>query len=277
MMQDIQVTRQSDFVGSQRLAVDPALISALLKCSSNKQGQNSQKSKARNQKRQPVVCPMNSSGYFGATPEKTRPASEASDTTRDPFDNYFDSSESESLCGSGGGSSNGFERHEARLPRANKLSMPRQPGLQIDFNVARAKATNNSSPADFAAAWTHAASTGAWKREGKKQRGVGQNRQQKASKAVAQEHLVTQHDCNYAADAEDTKDMPLPKWFAPAAQNCPKLLAREITLPAQAANRTQPPAPSDQPLKIFVPGHDSDRSHLNPEMPVKKRVPDWEF
>jgi hypothetical protein len=158
--------------------------------------------------------------------------------------------------------------------------MARQPGLQVDGNIARAKATTNSSPADFAAAWTQAASTGSWKREGKKQRSVGQKRlprqQQKASKGVAQEDLEPSLGSHCTIDTEDTKDMPLPKWFVQGELDGPSMPVDTIVSDS-AAFREARQGRSDQPLKILLPGREFGPTHFNPGMPVKKRVPDWEF
>jgi hypothetical protein len=225
---------------------------------------------------------------FGAFSEETRPASEASDTTREPFDN---SSESESLNDSVGGSSNGIELNEAppqlafQSSRPAKFSMPRQPGLQHDRTVEYAKATMNSSPEDFAAAWTHAASTGAWKREEKNHHGQGKNQasrqRQRARKAVAQ---AKEERCFPIFGDGDTQDMPLPKWFS-APTGALKFPAQDtslITTKGATLAEDLMPLPArcdrlDMPLKIFLPGYDTDRSHLNLAMPCKKRVPDWEL
>jgi hypothetical protein len=169
-----------------------------------------------------------------------------------------------------------------QMPRTNKLSAPRQLGLQMDSSNVRAKATTNSSPADFAAAWTQVASAGAWKREGKKQRSLGLNRPPREHMKVSQRAVTEDLDSKFsgadAFDVEDTKDIPWPKWFAPAEQSCvsnhclviPCSKTDHIAL-AAAVDR------NDEPLKICLPGNDSYGTHLNPAMPVKKRVPDWEF
>jgi hypothetical protein len=278
LMQDMQMTRNSDFLHG--LVVDPSIISTLLKKNSSKQSQNPRKSKMRNQRllrNQAAPQPgmwqqFPSLMNFGAVLEERRPASEASDSTREPFDNHFDSSESDSLDGSGGGSSNGLEHndliqftpppglppprqrqadtmeaHLSPMPQPSKINVPLRPGLQVDPGAMRTKAATNSSPADFAAAWTQAESTGAWKREGKQHRGLGQNRaarqnrgreRKNASEAYGKDDLGVKQDCYSLVDAVETQDIPLPKFLAPAQKKAPPLPVGAIDMLAQATLAT---------------------------------------
>jgi hypothetical protein len=216
-MQDVRVANHFDVDDSYALVVDPSLYGNFGDGNSNLQGKNSQKSKARNKKWLPFGCPMASDVYCNAFLEKTLVQSEASHTTSDPFGYYLESSDCESQNPAVAISEYGVGLDKAlrtsrTMPRS-KLRMQHKVGLQTNSNVVRTKVAANSSPADFAAAWTHAASNGAWKREGRNRRSVSQNHPPQE-----QENLATEKEERYVYDAGDTKDMPLPKWFAPAKQ-----------------------------------------------------------
>jgi hypothetical protein len=269
---------QNSAVAGRGIAVDPSIISVLLKMNSSK---HDQISKARIPKPSVELAPRSQTWQqwsrpinLSEIPDKSlRQVSEASDTTKDLFDT---GSECTSLNGSGGGSLYDFRHQEPpklapRRSRTKKFSQPLHPGLQQHRYADPTTVTTNASPEDFAAAWSQAEAAGAWKREEKQHRTNNTHQatrgRRKAKKNFAKDDSGAEDDGNCVSVAEDTQNIPMPKWFRPMVENklssqtTPVTNLPVVDLEGCATEATSPSrialiGRSDEPLKIIVSGYD---------------------
>lgn len=179
------------------------------------------------------------------------------------------------------------------------------------------KAPINSSPEAFAAAWNVAAGTKAWKRDGKKgQNHKTQKELILTGNQQCHAHEKLQSSPSIVEEQKPcVEDLPMPKWFRPSADNIvtplpvglvrkpddtaqldrfvqavgSALLQSLMTPDGQGVGPAEPrrvenqtdknirSQESMQPLKVHTPYMECTASGINPELPIKKRVPDWGF
>lgn len=220
--------------GGERLAVDPSVISSLMRANASKQFAVDT-NKIDEQINTFSLAYQKQWPYASALKPWEAASTKSSDSTAD-----VDGSESESVSGNSGADS--FEsrvstfaaplpvgpvrerqekppapwgaqqapapaarpkarRQNVSRKEASKLALQRRGTQESDF----IEGLSNSSPSAFAAAWNAAESTGAWKQELKAETKLRPKFQKEKVGRVAPQ-----------SSSAACEDMPLPKWFQPS-------------------------------------------------------------